>query len=350
MALVTHIKVQNVRVHKTYELDVRPSTTVITGMNGSGKTTLIEALYIALQGSSFKGGDNDVLKISAPWYRIDVQFSDGSQRTVKFDPLRSTGKKKFEIEGTTHYRMLPKYKYPVVLFEPDDLRLLHGSPSRRRNYFDRFISQLDPLYSVALRKYERALKQRNNLLKRPNLAIDELFVWDVALSEHGAYICKQRAWYVALLQEHLPAIYGKISGTGDEVFIEYSTAHTTKQKLLTQLHMSAKKDVLTGFTSVGPHRHDILFSYNGSSALSVASRGEVRSIVLALKFFEVEILERTYTQKPIILLDDVFSELDVTRQTHLTENFKHHQVLITSATSNVKSNHEIIGPRVNRHL
>lgn len=342
MVLVAHIKVQNVRVHTMYELDVLPSTTVITGANGSGKTTLIEALYIALQGSSFKGSDSDVLKTGAPWYRIDTEFDDGTKRIVKFDPSRATGKKKFEIEGIAHYRIIPKYKYPVVLFEPDDLRLLHGSPSRRRNYFDRFISQLDPQYGTALRKYERALKQRNNLLKRPNVVLDELFVWDVALSEHGAYICKQRAWYISLLKDNLPAVYAKISGTRDIVSVEYSAAQATKQKLLTQLHMNAKKDILTGFTSVGPHRHDILFGYNNSPALSVASRGEVRSIMLALKFIEVEILERTFSQKPIILLDDVFSELDATRQKHLTENFKHYQVIITSATSNVKSSHEII--------
>lgn len=341
MALVTHIKVQNVRVHKVYKLEVLPSTTVITGANGSGKTTLIEALYIALQGSSFKGGDSDVLKAGAPWYRIDAQFSDGSQRTVKFDPARTTGKKKFEIEDSTHYRLLPKYKYPVVLFEPDDLRLLHGSPSRRRDYFDRFISQLDPLYGAALRRYERALKQRNNLLKHSTLSPDELFVWDVALSEHGAYICKQRVWYISHLQEQLHAVYAKISGTHDKVSVEYSAQSITKQKLLAELHMSAKKDMITGFTSVGPHRHDILFGYNGSPALSVASRGEVRSMMLALKFIEVNVLEYTFNRKPIILLDDVFSELDAARQKYLTENFKNNQVIITSATSNVKSSHEI---------
>ncbi len=332
MSTVTRIKVQNVRVHNTYDLAVSPSTTVVTGANGSGKTSMIEALYIALQGSSFKGGDTDVLRVGASWYRIDVGLG-GGMRTVKFDPSRPTGKKKFEIEGTSHYRLPPKYKYPVVLFEPDDLRLLHGSPARRRDYFDRFIAQLDPHFGVALRKYERALRQRNALLKKASVSSDDLFVWDVSLSEHGTYIVKQRAWYVGLLQAKLGEVYKKIAGVDDEVGVEYPGASLTRQHFLSLLHSNAKKDMITGFTSVGPHRHDILFTYNQSPALSVASRGEVRSTLLALKFIEVEILEQLFQVKPIILLDDVFSELDEQRQANLMTKFRDHQIIITSTTA-----------------
>lgn len=339
--LITTIKVQNIRVHKTYIIPILPSTTVITGANGSGKTSLIEALYIALQGTSFKGGDNDVLRVNASWYRIDVTFDDQSQRSVKFDPSRVSGKKKFVIDNETHYRLLPRFKYPVVLFEPDDLRLLNGSPSRRRDYFDRFISQLDPVYAIALRKYERALKQRNNLLKRAAVSPDELFVWNVALSEHGAYIIQQRAHYIGVINAQLTATYNRIAASHDKVAIGYPHSTTTKQKLLTDLHGVINKDMLTGFTSVGPHRHDIVFTYNSSPALSVASRGEVRSIMLALKFIEVDILQNAFNNKPIILLDDVFSELDTARQKHLVDNFKDNQVIITSATSKAKNSHVI---------
>lgn len=339
---IARVKVQNVRVHKAYELEVVPTTTVITGANGSGKTSLIEALYVVLQGTSFKGSDTDMLRAGAPWYRIDVYCSDKSWRTVKFDPSRPAGKKKFEIEGMAKHRLLPKYRYPVVLFEPDDLRLLHGAPSRRREYFDRFLSQLDPLYGTALRKYERALRQRNNLLKHTVVSPDELFVWDMALSEHGAYIVKQRSWYVGAVQTKIGEIYAKISGTADVVSVSYPMGTMTRQKMLADLHASAKKDTMTGFTSVGPHRHDILFGYNGSPALSVASRGEVRSIMLALKFIEVEILTNTFHLKPIILLDDVFSELDDSRQANLMTEFHDHQIVITSTKAVKVKDAEIV--------
>jgi DNA replication and repair protein RecF len=332
---ISRVTVQHVRVHKKYSLDVSPNVTLITGANGSGKTSLIEALYIALQGSSFKGSDGDVLGRELPWYRIDVGYDDGTARTVKFDPSRASGKKQFVVDGKTNYRLLEKFKYPIVLFEPDDLRLLSGSPTRRRQFIDRFISQLDPQYGVALRRYERALKQRNALLKQ-GASADNLFAWDVSLSDYGAYLIKQRHAFVSELNSRLNDVYSAISHTDDAVSVAYSYDHqeNTGQRLLAELHQAAERDKLLGYTSIGPHRHDLLFGFNGSPALSVASRGEVRSVVLALKFLEVDVIESITGKPPIILLDDVFSELDKERQNYLIDLTKRNQIIITSATNN----------------
>lgn len=330
MESITSLRVQHVRIHRDKQVVLLPHTTVITGPNGSGKTSLIEAIYIALRGTSFKGSDGDVLQREASWYRIDVSVG-GAVRTVKFDPARASGKKQFIIDGKTHYRLLPKHKKPVVLFEPGDLRLLHGSPSRRRDYIDTFIAQIDPLYGVALRRYERALKQRNNLLKQPTVSRDELFVWDMALSEHGSYIVGKRGEVVRQVNDRLATVYQEIAGTDDAVSVQYPH-EASQQKLLAELHAHAQRDSLLGYTSTGPHRHDIEFYFGSSPALAVASRGEVRSILLALKFIEVMIMQELIGERPIILLDDVFSELDATRQAHLVQNFKDHQVIITSAS------------------
>lgn len=337
MPLIEKISVQNIRVHPSFMMDILPDTTVITGANGSGKTSLIEALYVALQGSSFKGGDNDMLRSDAPWYRIDVLFDDKTVRTVKFDPSRQSGKKQFVIDGKTHYRLPQKDKYPVVLFEPEDLRLLNGSPVRRRQFIDHFISQLDPQYATSLRRYERALKQRNALLKQRSVG-DGLFVWNVALSEYGAYIVNQRIRFCDELNERLNNVYASIAHTDDLVTIRYSQNphENVAQKLLAELHERVERDTLLGFTSVGPHRHDILFDFNDSPALAVASRGEVRTIVLALKFLEVDIIETITGKKPIVLLDDLFSELDESRQNYLTDSTKRGQTIITSATNSSK--------------
>lgn len=329
---LTRLSVQNIRAHMTFRLDMSPGVTVITGSNGSGKTSLLEAVYVSLRGSSFKGSDGDMLRRDAPWWRIDVLQANDELRTVKFDPSRVSGRKQFVVDTKTSYRLPEKYKYPVVLFEPDDLRLLQGSPTRRRQFIDRFIAQLDPLYGVNLRRYERALKQRNNLLKQPGVTNDELFVWDISLSEYGAYVIEKRAEFVALLNNRLAAAYASIAHTNDTVVIRYSlsNAENAKQRLLSELHSRAERDRIVGFTSVGPHRHDVLFDFNGSPALSVASRGEVRSVVLALKFLEVEIIEQITEKKPIILLDDVFSELDEHRQASLLTSREDTQVLVTS--------------------
>lgn len=331
MAVVKKLSVENIRSHDKFAITLSPSVTVITGNNGSGKTSLIEAIYIALQGTSFKGSDHDVLRYEKPWWRIDIEFDTYIKRTITFDPSLVSGRKKISIDDKIMYRLPAKHKYPVVLFEPEDLRLLHGSPTRRRQFIDRFISQLDPFYLSALHKYERALKQRNNLLKKSFVEKDELFVWDIALSEYGAYIIEKRIAFIEQINSQLNDQYNLIAKSNDIVSVHYSNTYIgdIKQKLLNDLHHHIDRDKLIGFTSTGPHRHDVIFMFNHAPALDVASRGEVRTIVLAIKFIEVDIIEQITNIKPIILLDDVFSELDDDRQKSLLsiEN----QVIITSA-------------------
>lgn len=331
MASVNRISIQNLRSHTRYETDLSPEVTVITGPNGSGKTTLLEALHIVLQGSSFKGSDSDALRIDAPWWKIDILLDD-QKRTAKFDPSRETGRKQFVIDQKTSAWLMPKNRYPVVLFEPEDLRLLNGSPARRRQFIDRFISQLNPQYGVSLRKYERALRQRNNLLKRNQVDKDQLFAWDISLSDHGAYLIEQRIAFIERINLHLNDAYQEIARSNDQVSVHYSHTYVgdIKQKLLAELEARIERDRLVGSTSIGPHRHDVIFMFNDSPALSIASRGEVRTIVLALKFLEVDITEQLTGLKPLILLDDVFSELDVNRQNALSERTKGHQIVITS--------------------
>lgn len=335
MPPISRLAVQHFRRHDQLAVDLSDRVTLITGLNGSGKTSLIEALYIALQGSSFKGSDGDVLRRGEDWWRIDLKYADDTTRTVKFDSTKTTGRKQFVIDSRTMYRLMPKYKYPIVLFEPDDLRLLHGSPARRRQFIDRFISQLDPLYGAALRKYDRALKQRNNLLKRDLTSPDELFVWNVALAEHGAYIIEERIRFIEELNLHLGDVYRQIAETDDVVTMHYSYTRidAIKQKLLSDLHAHSERDRYLGYTSTGPHRHDVLFEFNQSPALSVASRGEVRSVVLALKFLEIQLIERLTQLRPLVLLDDVFSELDETRQAALMQYATDCQMIIATTNS-----------------
>lgn len=328
------LEVQHVRAHEKYSLDIAPNITFIAGRNGSGKTSLLEAIHIALQGSSFKGSDTDVLRSGAPWYRIDVVTDEGSTRTVKFDPARASGKKQFEIDGKISYRLTYSHKYPVVLFEPDDMRLISGSPARRRQFIDRFISQFDPEYALSLRRYDRALKQRNALLKKRS-GQNNLFVWDVSLSKYGAYITGRRIELLERLQPRLEATYGEIARSDDIITISYSNRYSgsIEQKLLGDLHQSADRDSHLGYTSVGPHRHDIIFELNGVPAASNASRGEVRTIILALKFLEVDVIKEFTGSDPIILLDDVFSELDESRQNALMERFSSYQTIVTGVNS-----------------
>ncbi|MFZ1360818.1 MAG: DNA replication and repair protein RecF [Candidatus Saccharimonadales bacterium] len=331
---IVQLRVQNIRAHTDTSQVISPDVTLITGDNGSGKTSLIEALMVALRGTSFRGTDTELLRNDASWWRIDVT-TDDTKRTITFDPSRSSGKKRFLIDDKTSYRLTPQYKYPIVLFEPDDLRLLHGSPSRRREFIDRFIAQLIPTYGSLVRKYDRALKQRNVMLKNPNVTRDDLFVWDIAIGEYGAQIIEQRIRYIERFNAEIDSVYNTIAQSSDVVSMHYS--HTVigdiQQRIINELHARMERDRLLGYTSIGPHRDDIIFHFNTMPALSVASRGEVRSLVLALKFIEVDIISEVTGLQPIILLDDVFGELDGERQTHLATKFSGKQIIMTSASS-----------------
>ncbi len=327
--VIKSLTVENIRSHRRFSRKFSPTVTVITGPNGSGKTSLIESILVALGGHSFKGNDSDLLRRDADWWRIDLQLDD-QLRTVKYQP-DGTKKKQFIVDDKTSLRLPAAARYPTVLFEPDDLRLLHGSPARRRAFIDRFAAQLVPDYGRVLRRYERALLQRNKLLKT-GAGKDVLFAWNVGLAKYGAHIIDMRVRLIERLNAGLDTTYHTIAKTKDTVSLHYS--HTvidyTEQKLLAELEVHTERDQLLGFTSIGPHRHDVLFSFNGVPAIGSASRGEVRTIILALKFLEVDIVQEVTEQPPIVLLDDVLSELDDKRQTHLATKFQNHQIIMTS--------------------
>lgn len=344
MTFIQALRVKNIRSHTELSVDFSPEVTIITGANGSGKTSLLEALYVSLQGTSFKGSDSDLLQKDAPWWKIDTILDTQQTRTIKFDPSKATGRKQFVIDSKTTARLPAKQKHPVVLFEPEDLRLLHGSPSRRRQFIDRFIGQLNPLYGPTLRKYERALKQRNNILKTNSFSHfqdEQLFAWNIALAEYGAYIIEQRIAFIEQINQHLTERYQEIAHTTDAIGIHYS--HTfvgdIKQKLLNELHAHLQKDSYLGSTSVGPHRHDVIFTINTIPTVSGASRGEARTIVLALKFLEINLIEQLTSKQPIILFDDVFSELDMARQQALSNHTKGYQIIITTTHTNTNIKH-----------
>lgn len=332
---ITGLRVQHARSHGDASFVFGQRVSVITGRNGSGKTTLLEALHIALRGTSFRGSDTELLAHDESWWRIDVRLGDEQARVIKFDSTKTSGRKQFEIDHKINYRLPASKKYPVILFEPDDLRLLSGSPARRRQFIDTFISQINPLYSSSLRKYDRALKQRNTLLKQPGVTRDTVFVWDMALAEYGAEMIRERSQIIERINQSLTATYQSIAGTDDFVTLHYS--HTmidgVEQKLASELHHNFDRDQLLGFTTSGPHRHDVIAEFNSVSAMARASRGEIRSIILALKFIEVDVAEAATGLSPVVLLDDVFAELDESRQQRLAEKCRGNQMFITSTNA-----------------
>ncbi len=327
--ILKKITLKNFRSHEDYILNCNKKTTLILGENGCGKTSVLEAIYIALMGKSFRATDKDIIKRNKDFYRIEVQYSNGEKVIVAYE---TPGKKTFLIKDKKTARLPKKNRYPIVLFLPEDLHIIATSPTKRRDYFDRILSGLYDKYSSSLSRYNKALKQRNELLKQEYVSQDMLFSWDVLLAKNGVEIQKARKEICGLINNSLNQTYQSIANNNDEVSLQYSSyiGDISESDYLKLLTLDYERDVMTGHTNFGVHKDDYRFIFNGVDADGSASRGEVRSIILALKFIEANIIFDTTNKKPIVLLDDVFSELDNERQKRLVENFKDHQVILTS--------------------
>ncbi len=333
MALVSRISVRNYRKHTQYSVDIDPQTTLIVGPNGSGKTSIVEALYTAFQGSSFKTADSDAVSVGKDGFFVQVSMSDGTTRSVNYDI--ETKKREFVVNGKIYQRLIYSHKIPIVLFEPNDLSMISGSPSRRRGFIDRMISQLEPSHTTNLGRYDRAMKQRNLLLKRdahPN----DLFAWNMTLSKYGSLIVESRQKYITKLNQLLQDRYDSISATSDDVTISYSfdeRSDNIQQYLLSHLDNNYDRDKLLGYTTSGPHRHDIEITFNGKPAAAVCSRGENRSIVVVIKMIELDLIRDQRGEYPLLLLDDVLSELDDFRQKSIITKTASQQIITSTNLS-----------------
>lgn len=326
--IIKSITLTNFRNHTKYRLDCESETSLILGENGWGKTSILEAIYILTRGKSFRATDPDIIKHDTDYYRIELEYSSGELITATYDGAI----KNFIVMNKKSRRLPKKYKYPVILFLPSDLNLISHSPGRRRDYFDRIFTEFDDSYATSLTKYNKALKQRNELLKNDSLTIEALFSWNLMLAKYGSTLAELRANFIKEINQKLTPTYRSIAENTDEITIDYKSEASplSEQAYLKKLEQNYDKDSYLGHTSFGIHRDDYIFNFNHKPADSSASRGETRSIILALKFIEANLSYQKTGKKPIILLDDVFSELDSTRRHCLIKNFQDHQVIITS--------------------
>jgi DNA replication and repair protein RecF len=220
-----------------------------------------------------------------------------------------------------------------VLFEPNHLLRLSSVPDLRRTFLDDLIEQTDASFAVMRRHYRRVLAQRNALLKRnPPDLMQQLFVWNIRLSELAGRIVRARQGIIAACNDQLSAIYGGLAKSSTEVGLRYHTSMEGDYEtaLLRKLEQHVDIDVLRGYTLHGPHRDDIIVLLDGHPLQETASRGEVRSVVLALKIVELQLLEQARETRPVLLLDDVFSELDSERRKALTGYVQQYQTFITT--------------------
>jgi DNA replication and repair protein RecF len=333
------LALQNFRSYDNGLFEFKPGVNIIVGANASGKTNLLEAIHYIAAMKGFRAHDRDLTSYDSDWFRLEAMTGDGV-RVAKFrtEPAQKT----MDIDGESKKRLTATHSLPIVVFEPDHMLLLGSEPSRRRSYIDGILSLTHPGYKSDMIAYKRALAQRNRLLKQESFSVEQLFVWDIQLSQKAGVIAAARYELVQHLNNICEATYQSIASNTDTLVISYDSTlrvESYAEDFLTYLRENVDKDRLRGFTGAGAHRDDIQIILKNTDARVSASRGETRSIILALKIAELELLHQKTGIKPLLLLDDVFSELDGSRRRALAEALQEYQTFLTTTDADVAVDH-----------
>lgn len=321
---------------------------ILYGNNAQGKTNLLEAVWLASSARSFRATrEEQLIRFGEDFATLSVDFTAERRQNITMKYQRGR-RHVYEINKNKVTRLSDFVgRFRCVLFCPEHLTLIKGAPSIRRDFMDTAISQLRPMYVVALDKYEKILKQRNNLLKSAaddrtayNATIDG---WNEQLAHEAAILAKFRRSYVAQLDHHMKQSFAEMSKrTGREQEIptlryvgsaeldSYEDMNATKERYLFLLRQNAEREIFAGTTLYGAHKDDFEIDLGGNSARIYASQGQQRSLALALKLAEGEIIKKECGEYPVFLLDDVLSELDAARRSYLIEEIKNKQVIMTT--------------------
>ena len=337
--LLTSLQLENFRNFEKLKVDFDPEKklTVLVGDNAQGKTNFLEAIYFLAITRSFRTKRFiDTIMWDREHGRISCQLKD-AKRTHKLEiGLASAPNKQKRLKKEDTIVESRKYLHhlAVVLFVPSDVRIITGSPDRKRRYLNLLAVQAFPGYLEALVTYTRALKNRNETLKMIKFGKagqDHLRIWDEKLAELGTEIWRRRQEIMDFFQKKFQKTYQKLAQTEEKVEIRYKTTPPkTKQEYLQELHDSYDRDMFKLATHFGPHRDTFEVITGEHKLKECGSRGECRTAILALKLLELEFLTDKAGHKPVLLLDDVFSELDHHRQEHLIEAILEHQTFLTT--------------------
>ena len=388
---INELVLENFRNYKNLEIEFDERRNLIVGENAQGKTNLVEAIYLTAFAKSFRtNNSSDMILFGESSGRVSADItSEDIEKNVSIT-IRSDGKKMIKKDGKVVKKTADLLNTVVVIvFTPDDLRIIKDSPEKRRAFINRELSQMRPRYYEQLRRYNEALKEKNALLKgffnvkkktftrADNLSLNDvspdyakglnasggvqaggaeagdaernpydnsrrynedlLDVYDRQLADAGYELIRYRMEFVEMLSEEAAEIMKNISDGRESLEIKYKTAcnYVTasegREILFSQIKHNRDRDIYNGSASLGPHRDDIEFYINGNDARKFGSQGQQRTIALSLKFAEIRIARQILGEAPVLLLDDVLSELDPGRQRFLISEIDDVQLFITSA-------------------
>lgn len=334
---IKSLKLKNFRNYDLLDLEFDQSTNIFYGNNAQGKTNILESVYLCGTTKSHRGTkDRDMIKFGTEEahieaviekrnmkYQVDIHLKKNSPKGIAINkmPIRKAS----ELFGIIN----------IVFFSPEDLNIIKNGPSERRRFIDLELSQLDKVYLNNLSNYNRIVNQRNHLLKdivrqggEKNSLIETLDIWDIQLAGYGEKIIEAREKFVRQINKIISGIHGRLTGDTEKIELIYEPDEDSGS-LYDALKKSRERDLRIKSTTCGPHRDDICFMTNGIDIRKFGSQGQQRTAALSLKLSEIELIKTVTRDTPVLLLDDVLSELDKHRQNYLLDNIYDIQTLIT---------------------
>lgn len=334
------IKLENFRNYISCEIDFHEKINIITGDNAQGKTNLLESIYFSSFIRSFRtSSDKEMISFGKDHLRVCSSFSKNGETDLVEVAMSRDGRKIAKVNGIRQDRLRDVVAdYYIVVFSPEDMKIVKEEPERRRNFLDREICQMSLSYFESLAVYKKLLLQRNTYLKEEKPDETLLDIWDESLAREGANIIIKRKEFVDKLSAISENIHRGITD-GSEVpeiiycpNIEWKENREEQEEYFKEvLFENRDKDIFHGTTSKGPHKDDLDIMIDGVSTRRFGSQGQQRTAALSLKLAEIELINEEKGEYPILLLDDVLSELDEKRQRYLVDHLENTQLFITAA-------------------
>ena len=330
---VESIELFQYRNYDSLKVEFSPGVNIFFGDNAQGKTNLLEAVYLSATSKSHKGSkDKELIQFGQDESHIRLHFRK-NELTHRLDlHLRKKKSKGIAIDGVPIRKLNELFgMLHIVFFSPEDLSIIKNGPSERRRFLDLEMSQLDKGYYALLVSYNKLLQERNNLLKQiyfmPSLR-ETLDGWDKQLIDIGSAILRKREAFVEKIDGMMREIHGNLTGGQERMEVHYDK-NVSVEEFAQKLAEHRERDLKAGTTSVGPHRDDMGFIVNGTDIRRFGSQGQQRTAALSLKLSEIRLVEEMAEDKPVLLLDDVLSELDHHRQNYLLDSISDIQTMIS---------------------
>lgn len=334
--IIETIKIKDFRNYSYEKVALHSGINVFTGKNAQGKTNLLEAVCLCSLGKSPRTPrEKEMIKYDKQRADITVELKDGYIYDKVEIVLSRDSNKRVAVGGMPVSRIGELMGViPTVFFSPDELKIIKNSPADRRRFMDISLCQISRPYFYTLTKFNNALAQRNKILKDKRATEDAIKVWNIQLADYGAKIAKSRKGFCKILGEFAAKKHSFITDGKENLSVAYEGMNGNDEKeiyneYLSSLESSTEYDISMGYTHIGPHKDDIKISSDNIDLRSYGSQGQQRTAALSVKLAEMDIMAQVLGKTPVLLLDDVLSELDADRCTRLLDAVKNFQSIIT---------------------